>query len=143
MAETNALVKTVIQVLTDGARGFSDIGENLKSPELKAYFVQEAQTRGQYARELQAATGVSDEIGGTTAGTVHRVWADLKAKLGGGDHALLETSEQGEDAAKKAYQEALSDSSIDSNVRSVLSRQQTHIQASHDKVKAFRDSFVS
>ena len=40
---------------------------------------------------------------GTTAGTLHRVWGDLKAKLGGGDHTLLETAEQGEDVAKEAY----------------------------------------
>ena len=143
MAETNELVKTVIQVLNDGDKGFSDIGEHLKSPELKTFFIEEAQKRGQFARELQAATGISEDVGGTTVAPIHRAWADLKAKLGGGDHTLLETAEQGEDAAKKAYKEALEDSGVDSNVRSVLTRQQVHIQASHDKVKAYRDSFTS
>ena len=140
MADTQELVKTVIQVLNDGARGFSDIAEHLKSPELKTFFIEEGVTRGQFAREVQAAAGTTEDLGGTTAGTVHRVWGDLKANLGGGDHTLLETAEQGEDAAKKAYKETLEDSSLDSNVRAVLSRQQPHIQASHDKVKAYRDS---
>lgn len=143
MAEVSEVVKTVIQTLNDGARGFTDIGEHLKSPELKTFFLQEGQTRGQFARELEAAAGVSEDVGGTTAGTVHRVWGDLKANLGGGDHTLLETAEQGEDAAKKAYQEALNDTNLESGVRSVLSRQQPHIQASHDKVKAYRDSLAS
>ncbi len=142
MADTNELVKTVIQVLNDGARGFADIGEHLKSPELKTFFVQEAQTRAQFAHEVQAAAGVSEDVGGTTAGTVHRVWGDLKANLGGGDHTLLETAEQGEDAAKKAYKEALEDTGLDSNVRTVLSRQQPHIHTSHDKVKSYRDSLA-
>ena len=44
---------------------------------------------------------------GTVSGAVHRTWGDIKAHLGGGDHTLLETAEQGEDAAKKAYKDAL------------------------------------
>ena len=140
MAETNELVKTVIQVLNDGERGFADIGEHITDVELKTYFLGESRTRGQDARELQAAAGISEDVGGTAAGTVHRTWGDLKAKLGGGDHTLLDTAEQGEDAAKKAYKEALEDTSLDSSVRSVLLRQQPHIQLSHDKVKAFRNA---
>lgn len=140
MADENALVKTVIQVLNDGAKGFPDIGEHLKDPTKKAYFIEEGQKRAQYARELQQAAGYSSDTGGTTAGAVHRVWGDLKANLGGGDHTLLETAEQGEDAAKKAYKEALESSDVSGPVRAVLQTQQTHINASHDKVKAFRDS---
>lgn len=143
MAETNTLVKTVIEVLHDGERGFADIGEHLQSPELKTFFLEESRTRGQFARELQAAAGIGEDVGGTAAGTVHRVWGDLKAKLGGGDHTLLETAEQGEDAAKKAYDEALGASDLDTSVRTVLSKQQPHILASHNKVKGYRDGFAS
>lgn len=146
MAYQNDKVKTVIQVLHDGERGFADIGEHLKDAQLKSYFIQEAQTRGSFARELEAeygtTTGESNDIGGTAAGTIHRVWGDLKANLGGGDHTLMETSEQGEDAAKKAYSEALQDDSISGSLRSILTKQQAHIQQSHDKVKAFRDQYT-
>ena len=143
MADTNSLVKTVIEVLHDGERGFADIGEHLKNPGMKTFFVQEGHPRGQFARELQVAAGLPEDVGGTAVGSVHRVWGDLKAKLGGGDHTLLETAEQGEDAAKKAYKEALEETNLDSNVRSVLQKQQPHIQASHDKVKAYRVSLGS
>lgn len=141
MADTQDLIKTVIQVLNDGSTGFSDIGENMKSAELKSFFVTESQTRAKFAQEVASAAGISaQDAGGTAAGAVHRTWGDLKAKLGGGDHTLLETAEQGEDASKKAYKEALEDTSLPANVRSVLQTQQSHIQASHDKVKALRDS---
>ncbi len=143
MADSNELVKGVIEVLHDGARGFSDIGDHLQSPELKTYFIEESNTRAQFARELQAAAGLGEDVGGTAAGSVHRVWGDLKASLGGGDHTLLVTAEQGEDASKKAYKEVLESNNLDSNVRSVLTRQQAHIQASHDKVKMFRDQLAS
>ena len=147
MAYQNALVKTVIEVLHDGAKGFPDIGEHLKDTSAKSFFMQEGETRAIFARELEAEYGTdsgnSNDIGGTTAGAVHRVWGDLKASFGGGDQTLFETAEQGEDAARKAYKEALEDISIGGNLRSILTRQQYHIQASHDKVKALRDSFAS
>jgi uncharacterized protein (TIGR02284 family) len=140
MAEVNTLTKTVIQVLNDGARGFADLAEHLQNPEAKSFFLQESTNRASYAREVAAAAGVTEDVGGTVSGSAHRVWGDLKAKLGGGDHTLLETAEQGEDAAKKAYEEALESSDITGSLRSVLQKQQPSIQASHDKVKALRDA---
>ncbi len=140
MADQSAVVKTVIQVLHDGATGFADIGEHIQNAGMKSFFMKESQTRGEYARQLEAASGISSDVGGTTAGTVHRTWGNLKANLGGGDHTLLETAEQGEDAAKKAYKEALEDSAVTGPVRALLQQQQPHIQASHDQVKAYRDS---
>ncbi len=139
MADTNELVKTVIQVLNDGQKGFADIGEHIKDPGIKSFFMNEAQERASFARELESASGLTD-VGGTVAAPVHRVWGDIKAHLGGGDHTLLETAEQGEDAAKKAYEVALADTAIASPVRALLQKQQTHILSSHNKVKAFRDS---
>ncbi len=139
MADSNDLVKVVIEVLHDGQKGYTDIGEHITNPEMRTFFMTESQTRGSYASELSAAAGMSD-VGGTAVAAIHRSWGDLKAKLGGGDHTLLETAEQGEDAAKKAYEAALADSSISGSVRSLLQQQQTHILSAHNKVKAFRDS---
>jgi uncharacterized protein (TIGR02284 family) len=71
---------------------------------------------------------------------VHRTGGDLEAHLGGGDHTLLETAEQGEDAGKKAYKEALENTDVHGSIREILVKQQSHVTASHDKVKALRDS---
>ena len=140
MAEVNSSVKTVIEVLHDGHEGFAKIGEHLENASAKTFFLEESSTRAKFEHELKHAAGVTEDIGGTAAGGIHRVWGDVKAHLGGGDHTLLETAEQGEDAAKKAYKEALEDQDIHSSIREVLVRQQSHIAASHDKVKALRDS---
>ena len=142
--DQSTLIKAVIAVLRDGEKGFPDIGEHLKDASKKSFFIQEGQTRGEYATALESAystaTGESIDVGGTGVGAVHRVWGDLKASLGGGDHTLLETAEQGEDAAKKAYKEALESSSVTGPIRSLLQTQQSHIVSSHDMVKAMRDS---
>jgi uncharacterized protein (TIGR02284 family) len=73
------------------------------------------------------------------AGTLHRVWGELKVKLGGGDHSLLVTAEQAEDEAKRVYKEAL-EKDLPFPVRQVLSTQSTHVQTSHDYIRAARDS---
>lgn len=145
--DQSTLIKAVVRVLHDSAKGFPDVGEHLKDTSKKSFFVQEGQTRAEFAQQLESAysstTGETLDVGGTGVGAVHRVWGDLKASLGGGDHTLLETAEQGEDAAKKAYKEALESSSVTGEVRALLQQQQPHIQASHDKVKAMRDSTAS
>lgn len=140
MADQKDIVKDVVQVLHDGQKGFSDLSEHIKDSQVKAYFVKESQTRAQYASELESAVGLKRNDSGTAGGAMHRAWGDLKGKMGGGDHTLLETAEQGEDAAKKAYAEVLQKSEVTGNVRQILEKQQTHIRESHDQVKAYRDS---
>lgn len=148
MSEGYSLVKTVVQVLHDGETGFAGLGEKVKRADLRQFFLRESVTRGHFATELETelalTKGDTKDIGGTPTGAIHRAWSDLKASLGGGDHSLLENAEQGEDAAKKAYREALEAKDLPSSVtRELLMRQQTHIESSHDKIKAFRDSTAS
>jgi uncharacterized protein (TIGR02284 family) len=147
MAFENKAVRTVIEVLHDGEKGFQSLGEQLKDSRAKQYFATESATRGKFAKELETALGTAinetvDE-GGTATGTLHRAWGELKGKLGGGDHTLLETAEQGEDAAKKAYEEVLKLHDVPAPVMGLLKKQQSHILASHDKVKAMRDSIAA
>ena len=143
LSETKTALKALINVLQDSQKGFADIGEHLKDESLKRYFLAESLKRANFRAELENELhreGVADvHETGTAVGAVHRVWADLKAKLGGGDHTLLETSEQGEDVAKKAYQEAL-ERDLPTPIRQLLSEQQAHVLTSHDYVKAARDS---
>jgi uncharacterized protein (TIGR02284 family) len=139
MAEKNDVVKEVIEVLNDGHKGFMDFAQHIKDPQVKSFFVAESQTRAQFAYELQTAAGLKSDESGTSSGAVHRFWGDVKAKLGGGDHTLLETAEQGEDSAKEAYQKALAEPGITAVVRETLTKQQAHVRQSHDQVKAFRD----
>ncbi|MGC1781272.1 MAG: PA2169 family four-helix-bundle protein [Acidobacteriaceae bacterium] len=137
------VVRSVIQVLHDGQRGLAAIGSELKDESAKHYFLEETQVRANYAAELENELhrlGVHDvNEGGTAAGTVHRVWGDLKAILGGSDHTLLATAEQGEDEAKAKYAEALKET-LPGTLEEMLRQQQTHIVASHNKIRSLRDS---
>ncbi|MGA7108381.1 MAG: PA2169 family four-helix-bundle protein [Terracidiphilus sp.] len=141
-AEVEETLRSVVQSLIDGQEGFQKIGEHLKDETLRRYCAAESLKRAQFRGEIEEVLhqeGVHDvKEKGTVGGAVQRTWGDLKAHLGGGDHTLLETAEAGEDAAKKAYEEALK-KELPLPVRQLLNTQYAHIETSHDYVKAARD----
>ena len=142
-SEVQGVLSGVVKILEDSHKGFADIGEHLSNETLKRYFLAESLKRANFRGELENELhrhGVADvHETGTLGGAFHRTWADLKAKLGGGDKALLETAEQGEDTAKRAYADAL-DRELPMPIRQLLTEQQSHIVASHEFVKAQRDA---
>ena len=147
MANDDQAIKKLISVLRDGEKGFQEIGGHLRNTEYRAFFLEESHVRGVYAAELERAvnrvTDADVHETGTASGAIHRTWGDLKAKLGGGDHTLLETAEAGEDAAKKAYREALDDVAVSDTIRAVIAQQAEHVRRSHDTVRGFRDATKS
>jgi uncharacterized protein (TIGR02284 family) len=143
--EMERVLLSVINVLEDSQKGFADIGDHLEDETLKRYFLAESLKRASFRGDLEETlhlNGVHDiHESGTATGVLHRIWGDLKARLGGGDHALLETAESGEDEAKKAYADAL-DQDLPLPVRELLAEQQAHILASHDYVRTHRDALA-
>ena len=144
--ETKLALRGLVNVLLDSQKGFADLGEHLHNDTLKRYFLAESLKRANFRAELENELhrlGQHDvNESGTTVATVHRVWGDLKAKLGGGDHGLLVTAEQGEDVAKKGYEEALN-VELPLPIRQMIAEQQSHVLISHDYVKRARDESKS
>jgi len=142
-SELVSVLKSVINVLEDGQKGMEEIGEHLKDENLKHFFLAESLKRANFRGELENELhrqGVHDvHESGTTSGALYRAWAGLKARLGGGDHALLETAESAEDEAKDAYKDALSHD-LPLPVRQLLVQQQTDILTAHDFVRDARDA---
>ena len=140
--EAKRVLHSLISTLQDSQRGFADIGEHLKDETLKRYFLAESLKRANFRAELENELhrmGEHDvDESGTAAGAIHRVWGDLKARLGGGDHTLLETAEQGEDVAKAAYKDAL-EQDLPLPLHQIVAEQQAHVLTSHDYVKRARD----
>ena len=140
--ETKLALRGLVNVLLDSQKGFADIGEHLQNDALKRFFLAESLKRANFRAEIENELhrlGQHDvKETGTTVATVHRVWGDLKAKLGGGDHTMLDTAEQGEDVAKKGYEEALK-VDLPLPIKQMLTEQQSHILISHDYVKRARD----
>jgi uncharacterized protein (TIGR02284 family) len=144
--EMQLALNELISTLLDSQKGFADIGDHLKDQTLKKYFLAESLKRASFRGDLEEVlhqNGVHDiKESGTTLGTLNRAWGDLKAKLGGGDHTLLDTAERGEDEAKKAYADAL-DQDLPLPVRQLIAEQQAHILTSHDYVRDHRNALAT
>lgn len=142
--ELESALKSLINVLEDGQKGMAEIGEYLKDEALKRYFLAESLMRASFRGDLEGVLhrhGLHDiHESGTAAGVVVRAWTEVNAKLGGGDHTLLETAEQGEDEVKDAYQDALNQE-LPLPVRELLTEQQAHILSSHDFIRERRDAW--
>lgn len=141
-----SVLETLIETCRDGEKGYKDAAEHVKRPDLKAFFAEQSVERGRFARELEAELARLGKPGkkesGSVAGAMHRAWIDTKANLGGGDHTILESVEQGEDSAKEAYEKAL-DASLPSEVQMIVRRQAEGIRRAHDKVKSMRDTLAA
>ncbi|MFD0793188.1 PA2169 family four-helix-bundle protein [Mucilaginibacter litoreus] len=141
------VLNDLIEINNDRIDGFTraskDLGEG--DVDLKAVFDKFASDSRQNVQELSAAVGALGgdlETGNTVTGTIHRAWLDVKATFSGQDRkAILDECERGEDAIKKAYQEALSaDSGLSAQHIELVSRQQQVINEGHDSIKALRDA---
>ena len=141
-----SVVEKLIETCRDGQKGYADAAEHVKRPDLKIYFQQQSAERGGFAEELErelSSLGKSDKKpSGSVVGALHRTWIDAKANLGGGDKTILESVEQGEDSAKKAYEEALA-AQLPSNLQTIVQRQAGSVKSAHDKVKSMRDSLAA
>jgi len=142
--ELTSTLNGLIEINRDGQKGFTDAADHIQNPELKTFFLEQSRNRARFIGELQQEVrglGGDPENSGSTLGSLHRAWLDLKSTLGGGDHAILAACESGEDAAVKEYEKALG-KELPANLRTLLGQQYGSVKQAHDTVKQFRDRFA-
>lgn len=84
--------------------------------------------------------GGEPATGTMLSGKLYRVWMDIRATFTSDNRrAVLENAEMGEDAAKKAYEEALKSEDLPADIRQLILSQYTAIQAAHDTIRTDRD----
>src|SRR4051812_32669929 len=141
-SDARNVIQDLIETSRDGQNGYRDAAEHVTETEIRSFFQEQTLERARFAGELEQLIrdfGESDpDRTGSVAGAMHRKWIDAKAALGGGDHTILESVEQGEDAAKRAYEKALN-ASLPANLLEVVQRQAESVRAAHDRVKMMRD----
>jgi uncharacterized protein (TIGR02284 family) len=138
-------LEDLVETSKDGEYGFRSSAEHVKNPEIQRVFLQRADECRMAAQELQRMIvqqgGKVDDEGGSVSGAMHRGWVSVKGTLAGySDLAMLEEVERGEDTALKRYRDALDDTSLPSEVRSLIERQLQGVQRNHDQVKALRNA---
>ena len=143
------VLNDLIEINNDRIAGFDRAANELEGndADLKAIFQNLSEESRRNVQQLSTAVaqnGGDAETGTSTGGTIHRAWIDVKSTFTGHDRkSILEECERGEDVIKKAYKDALAyDSGLSPEFVALVSDQQNGIIASHDRIKALRDSNV-
>lgn len=143
--KTISVLQDLVEINKDGQHGFSTAAEDSKDAELARVFTEFSTQRATFQAELQdriLSLGGNADKSGSVGGSLHRGWIDLKSAISSNEpHSVLSECERGEDAAVKAYREALEEN-VDAISRGVISRQYASVQAAHDRVKQLRDSLA-
>lgn len=147
-SETAEVLNDLIEIHNDRIAGYEKAIKELKDEDedLKILFTgligQSHQCKMELGTEVQAL-GKDMETSTTNRGKIYRAWMDIKAAFTGKDsHNILESCEYGEDAAQRAYDDALSSEDLPAYLRSMLQKQRTELLSSHDEIKSLRDQFA-
>src|SRR6476659_8400264 len=138
-----SVLNGLIETCKDGEQGFRTSAEKVKDASLKSLFSKYASQRAGYVQELTAAVtqlGGDPAQSGHIAGTLHRGWINLKEAFARDeDRAIVNEAESGEDAAVKAYKEALG-STLPATVGTLIQKQYAGVQEAHNTVRDLKHS---
>ena len=141
--DVTSVLNDLIETCKDGQEGFRLAAEKVKESSLKSLFAKYAAQRASYAQELQSAVtqlGGEAETSGHVTAALHRGWINLKEALSKDeDKAIIFECEAGEDAAMKAYKDALG-KDLPTDVQLLVQRQFAGVQEAHGMVRDLKHS---
>lgn len=133
------VLNRLIQTCRDGELGFRYAANHVRSPEVKALFVELATQRDEFAGAIlphAQRLGGASERDGSIAGTLHRGWITIRDTIGTHeDSAIIREAERGERMALAAYEDAL-DGMLPPTARELVERQCAQVRHSFNRVHA-------
>lgn len=145
--KTVDVLNDLVQINNDRIIGYEKAIEDSKNDgsSYNSLFNQMIQQSKEYKQqlinEIEAVGGDADYKSTTTSGKIYHMWMDIKSTFQGkSDKSALELSEFGEDAAQKAYKEALDEDYLPASTRQLIATQKMNLKVSHDKIKMERDA---
>ena len=144
--EAAGYVHDLIRYNIDSAQGYGSAADLIEDKGLAGTFREFAAERDANAEELKAAiayNGDEPPQSGTTTGTLHRWWLELKGKVTTGDtHSVLSEAERGEDTIKHSYEKAIKAVAA-SPISELLTKQYAGVKKAHDYVRDLRNSYAN
>ena len=142
------VLNDLIRINRDRIAGYEKAVENLEEGDavLRTLFYQlsdESQKiKEELASEVRSLGGEPAEDS-TMSGKIYRAWMDVKDTFTGEDaKSALEACEYGEDAAQKAYAQAVEESrEFPDNIQHIIREQKDLLRLSHDLIRNKRDEY--
>lgn len=125
----------------DSEKGYKKAAEIVDNAKLKQFFNSQAQHRYDFGHELKTEIrnyGETPEKGGSTSGTIHRTWMDIKSTFTSNDEeAILEEVVKGEKKAVEEYSEVVQDTTLPPTTQKILTKQIESIKTALRSAKNF------
>lgn len=144
-SQTIETLNDLIMINNDRIAGYERLQSETKEIEtdLRALFQRMADQSREYVAQLSdevTKLGAEPASGTLASGKLYRFWMDIRAALSNDNRmAVLANAETGEDAAQKAYEEALGSDTLTGNLAEIVTIQKTQLLSSHDSIKRQRD----
>lgn len=136
-------LNTLLEKSYDAEKGYHKAAENAKNPALKSYFERKSKERNQFGFALKSeirSYGEDVDKGGSTAGTMHRAWMDVKSFFAAdNDESMLEAAITGEKAAVEDYEDVLKETSLPPTTLTLLTNQVNKIKNDLSTIKKLED----
>ena len=146
--KTIEILNDLIRINRDRIAGYEKAAEGIEEEDegLESLFHQLADESQRIQEELTEAViahGGEPAEDTTVSGKIYRIWMGVKDTFAGDDiKSTLEACEFGEDAAQKAYAEALKDTSeLPETLRLMIRDQKDLLKMSHDLIRNKRDQY--
>jgi uncharacterized protein (TIGR02284 family) len=145
--ETIEVLNDLIQINNDRIIGYEKAIRDSKPEDTDLKILYASMVAESHRMKIALATevqtfGAEIEQGTTTSGKIYRTWNDIKAVFSGHDrNATLLNCENGEEAAQRAYRQALNHD-LPSYIRELLSRQQEALIASLEDIRSMREQYA-
>ena len=141
--EVGEKLNDLLEKTYDAEKGYKKAAENTDEVALKNFFNRKAQERYDFGHELKTeirSFGQDVDKGGSTTGTLHRAWMDVKALFSTDDaESMLEEAIRGEKSAVSEYEDVLSETSLPSTTKSLLETQKRSIENDLSRIKSMED----
>lgn len=148
MSSNHAISKLddLITTLIDSVKGYEHSADKVKSTEYQILFRDLAGERTKAVDLLQArsrALGGKPNEFGSTAGTVHRRLEDIFVALGGGDKAVIQAIDRGEDYLREEFERVLKDEAIDAETQTAVRHAHESVAHGHMVVTGLKDQLAT
>jgi uncharacterized protein (TIGR02284 family) len=148
MSSNHAISKLddLITTLIDSVKGYDHSADKAKSVELQTLFRDLSAERRKAVDLLQArsrALGGKPNEFGSVAGTVHRRMEDILVALGGGDKAVIQAIDRGEDYLREEFERVLKDEAIDADTHAVVRQANESVMRGHLVVNGLKEPLTT
>ena len=141
MSDNNDTLRELIQIANDGAQFYADAADQVTNPRLVELF----RRMGSHKRVLAAALASKLQAGGaqipesgTLAGSLRRVYTELRTSLSSNEEAIYVAQlEETEDRLLHHFEDALAQCK-DVALRSTLQIHMPKVRACHDEMRSWK-----